>query len=436
MSSRQEVAAVSGPPRSSPYWPVLSNRFLRRLLPGMTLSSLGDGMAIVAISWLALDLAPNAQRGLWVAIAMAAYTLPSAMSTVLLNRFMLGRSGAQLAGWDAALRALALGAVPVAYLFETLNFGVYVALLALSSLLHSWGTAGRYTLIAEILPQRQHLPANAVLSTISEVSTVIGPPLAGVLIGVSGAVTVLAIDAFTFAVMALSYRLVARGRPPAPQERSPPHAGGFTLIRGDRTLRSLLALTFGFFFLFGPVYVALPIYVNDDLNASASVLGWYYTTFGLGAVIGGLVAGYLHRWPLRPTVIAIIIGFGTFMLPLGTNAPASVALVCFAVAGLIWAPYMSVSMTLFQRNVPSAALAQVLAANATIIVLSVPLGTLLGGPLVAVLGARHALLTCAVAIQILGIAAAIILLLERAGSTPGTATAEATRDGPSPDRMT
>jgi predicted MFS family arabinose efflux permease len=420
MSSSQDVTAAARFPRSSPYWPVLSNHVLGRLLPGITLSSLGDGMAVVAISWLALDLAPDAQRGIWVAVAVAAYTLPSALSTVLLSRFMLGRGGAQLAGWDAALRGLALGAIPVAHLLGTLNLVVYVGLLALSSLLHPWGTAGRYTLIAEVLPQRQHLPANAVLGTISEAATVVGPPVAGFLIGVSGAVTVLALDALTFAVLALSYRFVAHtSMPPAPQERAPSRAAGFTSIRGDRTLRWLLILTFGFFFLFGPVYVALPIYVNTDLNASAAVLGWYYTAFGLGAVIGGLAAGYLNRWPPKLTVVGIIIGFGTFMLPLGTNAPAGVALASFAVAGLIWAPYMSVSMTLFQRCVPSAALAQVLAANATIIVLSVPLGTVLGGPLVAVLGARHALLACAVAIQILGIAAASILLLERTRSTPG-----------------
>lgn len=47
-------------PRSSPYWPVLTHPRLRRVLPGLVISALGDGMSLVAISWLALQLAPAA----------------------------------------------------------------------------------------------------------------------------------------------------------------------------------------------------------------------------------------------------------------------------------------------------------------------------------------------------------------------------------------
>ena len=75
-------------------------------------------------------------------------------------------------------------------------------------------------------------------------------------------------------------------------------------------------------------------------------------------------------------------------------------------------------MALFQRNVPGAALPQVLAAYSAIIVISVPLGTVLGGPLVAVLGARDALLACAVSIQVWGILAAGLVLLRRTLSSP------------------
>ena len=167
---------------SSPYWPVLTHPQLRRVLPGLVISAVGDGMSVVAISWLALQLAPGQQRGIWVAIAVAAYTLPSAAGGVLLGRFMSGRGGAQLAGWNATLRAVALAAIAVVYATGQLNVALYVTLLAISSLLAAWGSAGRYTLIAELLPTRHHLPANAVITTISEFATIVGPPLAGILI--------------------------------------------------------------------------------------------------------------------------------------------------------------------------------------------------------------------------------------------------------------
>lgn len=408
--------------RSSPYWPVVTHPQWGRVLPGLFVSAIGDGMALVAVSWLALELAPPARRGLWVGFAVAAYTLPSGAGTLALGRLLRGRSGAQLAGWDAILRAGALAAVPVAYALGMLNIDVYVALLALSSLLHSWGSAGRFTMVVELLPERDRLPANAVLTTISEFATIVGPPLAGLLIGWTSAVWVIGLDAASFAVLALSYRpaLPRPERRPARAEHREDGAiavrhPGFAVIRHDRGLLGLLALTFGFFFLYGPVYVTLPLHVVNDLHGSATVLGALYTAFGLGAVCGGLAAGYLRRWSLWPITIGIVIGFGIATLPLGLGAPVGLSMISLAVGGLIWAPYMATSMALFQRRTNAANLTSVLAANGAVTVLAVPLGSILGGPLTALVGARQTLLICAIGNIAFGlIAAAIGLAYARA----------------------
>jgi DHA3 family macrolide efflux protein-like MFS transporter len=401
-------------PRSSPYWPVINHPQLRRVLPGLAVSALGDGMALVAVSWLALHLAPLSQRGTWIAVAVAAYTLPSAAGTILFGRLLRGRSGAQLAGWDATLRAVALAAIPIAAAFDLLTIGSYVVLLAASSLLHSWGSAGRYTLIAELLPRQHHLPANAVLGIIGEFATIAGPPLAGLLIAWGSALWVIGIDAVTFAVLGITYRLAlptaARTRPGQVQRSQP---GGFTTIRRNPALLGLLTLTFAFFFLFGPVYVALPLHVADDLHGSATLLGGYYTAFGIGALAGGLAAGHLRRSPLWPTTIGIVVAFGAAMLPLGLGVPAVVSLVGFAVAGLFWAPYMSTSMALFQGSTTVAELPAVLAANGAVTVMAVPLGTMLGGPIVTAVGPRTTLLLCATTTIAVGLTAAGIFLGRR-----------------------
>jgi DHA3 family macrolide efflux protein-like MFS transporter len=404
-------AVKRGFPRSSPYWPVLSHPRLRRVLPGLTISAVGDGMSVVAIGWLALESAPDAQRGIWVAIAVAAYSLPSAVGGVLLGRFLAGRGGAQLAGWNAILRAAALGAIAIGYATGHLTVGGYVALLAVSSLLAAWGSAGRYTLIAELLPARHHLAANAVMTTIGEFATIVGPPLAGILIGATNVGVVIAIDAISFAVLATTYRLAVPAAGPA--ETGAPRTAGFAAITHDRTLLGLLALSFGFFFLFGPFYAAMPILVADDLHSSATVLAAYYTAFGIGAVAGGLVTGYLRRWRLWPTTVGIVCAFGAAMLPLGLGAPTTLALAGFTLAGAIWAPYTATSMALFQRGIPAERLAPVLAANGTVLVLAVPLGTVLGGPLVGALGARGTLLACAVATMALGATAAGLIAVTR-----------------------
>ncbi|MGC4817584.1 MFS transporter [Micromonospora sp. DT63] len=414
--------------RASPYRPVVSHPLLRRILPGLAVSALGDGMALVAVTWLAIQLAPQGQHGPWIAVAVAAYTLPSAAGTVIFGRLLRGRSGAQLAGWDAILRAAALAAIPIAHLAGMLTIGLYVVLLAASALLHSWGSAGRFTLIAELLPQRHHLPANAVLTTISGFATIVGPPLAGILIGWAGPVWVIAVDAATFAVLALTYRLAlpATGTIHS-YERGASRTAGLAVIRRQPALLGLLVLSVAFFFLFGPVYVAMPLHVTDDLHASATLLGAYYTAFGAGGLVGGVVAGHLRHWPLRATTIGIVIGFGVAMLPLGLGMPIGLSLPAFALAGLIWAPYMSTSMALFQRSASTEQLPAVLAANGAVLVLAVPLGTMLGGPLVGAVGARPTLLLCAVAIVVLGLVAAGFSLARRDGTGSGATEVSARR---------
>ncbi|MEU9081077.1 MFS transporter [Streptomyces sp. NPDC048357] len=392
--------------RTSPYWPVLTHATLRRLLPGFAVSSLGDGMAVVGVSWLAIELAPAAERGMWVALAAAAYTLSGAAGAVLLGRFLRHRSPARLVVCDALLRATALGAIPVCHALGTLSIELYVVLLAVSSVLHSWGQAGVYTLLAGLLPERDHLAGNAVLSGIGSLSTVLGPPLAGALILWGGAATVIAVDAATFLVLAAAFLFgVPHDDAPAPEE-SGSRAAGFAVIRRTPALLGLLLLSFAFFCLFGPVYVALPLYVSDGLGAPAGLLAAFYTAFGVGAVLGSVLTGYLGRLPVWPAMTGIVVAFGVFLLPTGLGAPTAVAVVGFAAAGLLWPPYAALSTALFQRSAPRHLLPQTLAASSAVRVLSVPLGTALGGPLVAGLGARQTLLVSAASIAVLGLAAA------------------------------
>jgi MFS transporter, DHA3 family, macrolide efflux protein len=439
--------------RAWPYWPAVSHPALRRLLPGYALSALGDGMSVVAIAWLALRLAPPQRQGLWVGAAVAAYTLPGAVGSVALGRWLRGRRGVRLAGADAALRALALGTIPVLAAAHGLGPLSYVGLLGASSLLHAWGMAGQYALIAEILPQRHRIAGNALLGIMAEITLIGGPALAGLLTALTGPATVIAADAATFAVLAVSYAwvapLVPRSGPAATGagggeaapggERQPGQDGdreaardgdreaardgdhaaqngkrpairsGWSIIRANRTLLGLQLLTFVFYALYGPVEVALPVHVSADLHGSAALLGLFWASYAVGAVLGSLTAPYLRRWPVWPTMIGIVAGWGLALTPLGLGAPLGISFGCFAVGGVIYAPYTSISIAVFQDASPAGTLAPVLASRAALVVVSTPLGIALGGPLVAALGARGTLLASALATMALAAVALAVL---------------------------
>src|SRR5437879_9058652 len=213
---------------------------------------------------------------------------------------------------------------------------MYVLLLAVSSLLATWGTAGEYSLLADVGGAERRLAANSLAGAQVSVATIIGPLAAGILLTQFEAGWLLALDAASFAVLGI----VASGVATAPEPRkaddeAPGRVSGFRLLRRRRDLLSLTIVTWFFFFLYGPVEVALPVHVARELGASAQLLGAYWTSFALGALAATLVTGALRTRNVRGVTIAIVAGWGACLLPF-SFAPVPVTLVCFAAGGLIY----------------------------------------------------------------------------------------------------
>ncbi|WP_433306909.1 MFS transporter [Actinoplanes sp. CA-030573] len=372
---------------------------LRLVLAGMLVSALGDGMSLVAVAWLALQIAPDGQEGVWTGISVAAYALPAPIGAALLARWMRRLPAARLVTADATLRAVALGAAGALAITGRLDPVAYACLLALSSLLHAWGTAGAYTLVAEHFPAEKRLAGNALVSAFAQVSIVVGPAVAGGLAALAGPGWVIAADAATWAVLALTAWTVPT-RPVGEAE-----AGGWRTIRDRPALLGLIAVTCVFFFLYGPVEVALPVLVAGDLHGSAGLLGLYWTVFGIGATVGAASAALLRRLPPWTVVVVIIIGWGAALLPVGLSAAIVPGLIGMAAGGLIYGPFTAITTGLFQTATPPEALSRVLATRAAIQTPSASLGTLLGGPLVTLAGARPTLVLSALLTIGLGVAA-------------------------------
>src|SRR6266545_3397659 len=379
---------------------VLSQPMLRRLMPGMLVSALGDGMSMVAMAWLAVQIAPPDQAGVWTGLAVAAYALPATIGAAMLARLVRGFRGVRLVAVDTTLRAVALGAIAVLAVAGLLDPVVYVVLLAISSLLHAWGSAGAYTLIAESLPEEDRVTGNAILSTFTQAAFVVGPALAGGLTALVGPGWVIGADAAT---------------------------GGWRIILGQPRLLGLLAVTCIFFFLYGPVEVALPVHVAQELHGSPGLLGLYWAVFGVGATLGGLGADLLRHRSLWLVVVSIIVGWGAALLPLGLTDLVAPGLISFAVGGLIYGPFTAICTALFQRTSPPDALSRVLATRTALTIPSTALGTLLGGPLVTAVGGRYTLLLSALLTIALGVSVAAVLGVGSRAVEPRVARCTASR---------
>jgi MFS family permease len=408
----QEVPLVLQRLVPSAYRPVLANGVFRRLILGFAVSYLGDGMSFVAVPWLAIELAPQATAGLWVGGAVAAYTLPGVVGALLFGRRLRRVSAKRLLFADNVVRGVFLGAIPLVWLAGLLTPPLYVVLLAVSSLLHAWGSAGRYTLLAELMPDEQRLAANTLVSSLNFGATIAGPAIAGVLVTHVSAALVLGLDALSYMFLAV---VIVRTRLPESGQVSPVDRtaarGGLGLLRSHPELLGLLTLTWFFNFLYGPVEVALPLYVTDDLNAPGTLLGLYWMLFGIGAVLGGLAVGALRQLPLWPVTVTIVVGWGLMLVPFGFDVPIAVTVTCFTLGGAIYGPFEALSVTLMQAKSAPEHLAAMFATRSAVLLTASPLGTAFGGPLTTVLGPRTTLGGSGLATVVLGVVACVLLLV-------------------------
>jgi predicted MFS family arabinose efflux permease len=389
------------------YRPLFANPSFRRLMPVFALSDLGDGMSTVAVAWLALSIAPASAPGTLVGAAVAAYVLPGAVGALVLGRWMRRLPARRLLVADGWLRAVVLGAIPVAWAAGVLTPAGYVLLLAASSLLHAWGKAGKHALFAPLLPDDQRLAANSVLSTSIWTSVIAGPALAGLLAGVVSPAWIIGLDALTFAVLA-----VQAGRTSLPSEPRAEEAGtrsGLGVLLRRPELLWLLVVTWFFNLSFGPVEVALPLFVAHDLSAGPGLLGMYWAVFGVGAVVGAACLGVARRLPLWPVMLSIIAVHGLAMLPFALHTQPVPSLIGFAVAGVIYGPYSALSFTLLQDRSPAGALTTVLAVRSAVLLTASPTGAAAGGLLLDGWGAGPVLVGSGVAMIVLAAAAALVV---------------------------
>src|SRR4030095_5919426 len=77
----------------------------RRFLTGLGVSSLGDAMSTITVAWLAVLIAPADTRGVFVGLAVAAYTLPGVIGALALSPVLRHRPPRALVMMNCLLRS-------------------------------------------------------------------------------------------------------------------------------------------------------------------------------------------------------------------------------------------------------------------------------------------------------------------------------------------
>lgn len=362
----------------------LRRQAFRHLWLGLMLSRIGDAFTVIALSWFVLELAGPAEVGL----VLMFFGLPALVSGPLMGR-LLDRRGVRLVmGLDNLGRSLLIAFIPVLYWLGVFEIWHTYVVAFLSGLLRPASEVGESVVTPRLVRDDELEEANALTSANWEISDLVGPVLAGVLVEVVGAPTTLMIDAMSFLVMsAVAFSLPGLQRDDIREEKISFREtlfGGFISFIRMRAVGLIAAVSVVFLLVHGVQQVLLPVYSSEILAAGASGYGILASAIGVGSLLGLLLTGPLTR-NVRPGIsfgFIFVVG-GLLFLPLAVVEGLPLALVFIFLTGAASAPFYVVRRTLMQRLVPEHLRGQVFGAQASISAAGFPAGSALGGFLLA-----------------------------------------------------
>lgn len=315
----------------------LRSRDFRRLWLGQVITVIGTTMTLVAVPTQVYQITG---RSLDVGITSIVALVPlvvfgllgGAIADAMDRRVLLLITAGGTAVTSVLLwvQALLPGGGPLWSLW---------VLVAVQSGFFAVNSPTRSAVIPRLLPLEQVPSANALNMTVSSAGVIIGPLIAGLLIESGGLEWTYLIDAVGFAVaLILLVHL-----PSMPPERSDPDAvrpgpfrsvrEGFAFLRG----RQILLMTFVvdlIAMIFGAPRALFPELAATTYAGGANALGWLFAGAAIGALLAGLLSGWLARVHRQGLVILVsIVVWGAAIALFGLTGSLPLAVFWLAVAG-------------------------------------------------------------------------------------------------------
>jgi MFS family permease len=391
---------LSGRPRRMPVGGIswrhtfraLRHRNYRFFFWGQLVSLIGTWMQQTAMSWFVYQIT-NSKLLLGVVAAMgsAPMMLSSVWGGSLADRYP--KRSILVMTQTAQMICAFLLAAGVWAGFATPSFIIVIA--ALNGLAMGFDMPARQAFTVEMTSREDLLNAISLNSSIVNGARIIGPSVAGLLIGAFGVAMCLFLNGLTF-IAVIAGLLMMR----LPPFRRPAHAisagehawNGIVYSMKHQRVRTILLL-FLAVGVFGWSYtVLMPAFARDVLNRGANGYGILMSASGTGAFIGALVvATYGHLFTPRRLALGGVWLFSSALLALSLSRNFYVALACLLVAGFGMLLFFSTSNTVLQTIVPDEMRGRVMGVWSLVFGAMIPFGSLEAGAVAHWLGTPFAL---------------------------------------------
>ncbi|MGB6475658.1 MAG: MFS transporter [Candidatus Sulfotelmatobacter sp.] len=372
-------------------WRALRHRNFKLFFCGQSISVIGTWMTRLATSWLVYRMTHSA---LLLGVVSFAGQIVSFLLGPFAGVWVERLNRRKLLVWTQAAGAVQSLALAALTLGHVINLWEIIALAALQGVINAFDMPGRQSFLVQMVEDRDDLSnAIAINSSMANGARLIGPAIAGLVIGAAGEGWCFLIDGVSyFAVIA---SLVLMHIKPMNIHRNASSMlaqmrEGWDYVRTFPPIRTILLL-FALLSLMGYSYaVLLPIFAGQVLRGGAYTLGGLTAASGIGALTSGLslaVRKSVVGLTRMLQIAAAMLGGALILFGLSHMLWLSLILMVFVGFGLMQGA--AISNTIVQSLVPEDKRARVMGYYTMAFFGAAPFGSLLAGVLAHRIGAPH-----------------------------------------------
>ena len=369
----------------------LAHRNFQLFFMGQGTSLVGTWMQSVALGWLVLQITNSPFLvGLNSALRSLGVLLFTLYAGIVVDRVDKRRMIVltQVLQMVEALILAVLVWTHVVAVWQVMVLATFVGIV------NAFDIPARQSFMVDLVGKDDLVNAIALNSSLFNATRIIGPAIAGVVIGAGGVGLCFFLNGVSY--IAVIWGLLAMKLPPhvprvSAESEWQRFRGGLRFILGDRRMSALVAQV-AILSLFGfPVLVMMPVFARDVLHTNAGGYGALMAAVGAGAMLGALGLALLSdRVPKGKTLLAGGVAFSALLSFFALSPWFSASLIILALTGCGMIVTTALTNTLIQTLVPDELRGRVMGFYAFMFVGMAPLGAFQAGWLSERIGAPFA----------------------------------------------
>jgi MFS family permease len=371
----------------------LRHRNYRLFLVGQIISTIGTWMQSIALPWLALQLTHSGLLvGLVLAVQFTPVLLGSQLGGVVADRY---RKRTVLLVTQCAFTMPSFALFALSSGGHALYWEVLLAAAATGTI-NLFDVPARQAFVIEMVGKEDLMNAIALNSSVFNGAAVIGPSVAGVIIGVAGVPICFLANSASYLAAVAALLFMRRLPQVAREQQGQPWlkrlAEGASYTRREPVV-GLLLVAVAVFSLFAMNRLTLmPLFADQVLHVGAAGFGFLMASMGLGALGGALTLAFLPRLgadPMRQFQLGMAWVVLLLLFSMSRAFPLSLA--TLFLAGYCQISFIATANNRIQTLTPDRLRGRVMALYAQALIGVGPIGALQAGVLATWLGAPWAM---------------------------------------------